>query len=76
MPKAVARRPRSRVDLAERLATGASDVASIGACPRVVVYSRGSQAQAEEELAMLPERSAVAEMISDYAVIREQARPC
>ena len=55
-------------------ATGASDVGSFGACPPVLVYSRGFQARAAEELALLPEGSAIAEMLSDYAVIREQAR--
>ena len=34
------------------------------------------QAQAAEELALLPKGSAVAEMLSDYAVMREQARVC
>jgi hypothetical protein len=32
--------------------------------------------QAAEELALLPEGSAIAEMISDYAVMREQAQIC
>jgi hypothetical protein len=51
-------------------ATGASDVASLGACPPVVGYSRAFQERAAEELALLPESSAVAEMLSDYAVMR------
>ena len=46
------------------------------ACPPVVAYSREVQARAAEELAMLPERSAVVEMMGDYAVLREQARGC
>jgi hypothetical protein len=29
-----------------------------------------------EELALLPERSAVVEMMADYTVLREQARAC
>ncbi|MGM0586764.1 MAG: hypothetical protein ACQEUZ_19155 [Pseudomonadota bacterium] len=45
-------------------------------CPPVVEYSREFQARAAEEVALLPERSAVAEMLSDYAVMREQARAC
>ena len=57
-------------------ATDASDVGSLGACPPVVEYSPESQARAAEELALLPEGSAVAEMLADYAVIREQARMC
>ena len=38
--------------------------------------SRECQARAAKELALLQEGSAVAEMLSDYAVIREQARVC
>ena len=45
-------------------------------CPPVVEYSRNFQARAAEELALLPEGSAVAEMLADYAVMREQARAC
>jgi len=43
-------------------------------CPPVVEYSREFQAQAAEELTLLPERSAIAEMLADYAVMRDQAR--
>ncbi|EIE50337.1 hypothetical protein AL036_17770 [Salipiger aestuarii] len=57
-------------------ATGASDGGGPGACPPVVEYSREFQAQAADELALLPENSAIAEMLSDYAVMREQARVC
>jgi len=42
----------------------------------VVEYSRALQIQAAEELALLPAGSAIAEMLSDYAVMREQARVC
>ena len=48
----------------------------ISACPPVVEYSREFQARAAEELVLLPEGSAVAEMLSDYAVMRDQARGC
>jgi hypothetical protein len=34
------------------------------------------QAWATEELALLPDGSAVVEMMGDYAVMREQARIC
>jgi len=37
---------------------------------------RKFQARAAEELALLPERSVIAEMLADYAVMREQARSC
>ncbi|TCO68279.1 hypothetical protein EV655_1293 [Rhodovulum euryhalinum] len=55
---------------------GASDVVSLGAYPPAVEYSREFQARAAEELALLPEGSAVAEILADYAVMREQARAC
>ena len=57
-------------------ATVASDVGVLEACPPVVEYSREFQARAAEELALLPEGSAVEEMLADYAVMREQARGC
>ncbi len=57
-------------------AVGASDVGSLGACPPVVEYSPEFQARAAEELALLPEESAIAEMLVDYAMMREQARVC
>jgi len=41
-----------------------------------VEYSPEFQARAADELALLPEESAVAEMLSDFAVMREQARTC
>lgn len=53
---------------------GATDVGSFGACPPVVECSRAFQAWAVEELALLPEESAIAEVLADYAVMREQAR--
>ncbi len=45
-------------------------------CPPVVGYSRQFQVRAAEEMGLLPEGSAVAEMLSDYAVMRNQARAC
>lgn len=57
-------------------ATVNSDGGGLGACPPVVDYSRAFQARAAEELALLPEGSAIAEMLSDYAVMRDQARAC
>lgn len=46
------------------------------ACPPVVEYSSEFEARAAEELALLPWGSAVAKMLSDYAVMRAQARAC
>ena len=42
----------------------------------VVEYNDEFRVRAAEELAWLPEGSAVAEMLSDYAVVRDQVRAC
>lgn len=39
-------------------------------------YGDEFQARAAEELALLPEGSAIDEMLGDYAVMREQAKTC
>jgi hypothetical protein len=41
-----------------------------------VDYSAGLEIQAAAELQVLPEGSGVATLISDYAVMRDQARAC
>ncbi|WP_370571594.1 hypothetical protein [Phaeobacter sp. SYSU ZJ3003] len=48
----------------------------VAACPPVVEYSTEFQAQAAEELAMLPDGSAIVEMMGDYLVMRDQVRAC
>ena len=53
-----------------------SDLGGRVLCPSVVEYGRELQAQAAEELVLLPEGSVVVEMMSDYAVMREQSRAC
>lgn len=57
-------------------ATVGSDGGSSSACPPVVEYSREFRARAADEVALLPEGSMIAEMLSDYAVMRDQARAC
>lgn len=57
-------------------ATVGSDRFVRGTCPPVVEYSREVQARAAEELALLPEGAAIGEMLSDYGVMRDQARAC
>jgi len=47
-----------------------------GVCPPVVEYDAGFLAKAAEEVQALSEGSVVVEMLSDYAVMREQARGC
>jgi hypothetical protein len=41
-----------------------------------VEYGRAFQAQAADELAILPDGSAIVVMMSDYAVMRDQTRIC
>lgn len=57
-------------------ATPGFESGGVAVCPPVVEYSREFQSRATEELEMLPDGSAVVEMIADYAVMREQARVC
>ncbi len=57
-------------------ATVASDTRVTTVCPPVFEYSREFQARAADELDLLPDGSAIAEMLSDYSVIRDQARAC
>ena len=45
-------------------------------CPPVVPYSAADQARAAAEVATLPEGAVVIRMLSDYAVLRDQARAC
>lgn len=61
------------------LLTGCATASSkpvIGVCPPVMEYDVEFQARAAEEVHVLSNGSAVVEMLSDYAVIREQARGC
>lgn len=57
-------------------ATVASDTGVATVCPPVVDYSWDFQARAADELHLLPEGSAIAEMLADYSVMRDQARAC
>ena len=74
------RRRLAVLAIATSLLSGCATVGSnppIGiACPPVVQYSREFQARAAEELALLPEGSTIVQMLSDYAVMREQAGVC
>ena len=49
---------------------------SAAACPPVVGYDAELQERAAAEVEILPEGSEVAELLSDYAVMRDQARAC
>ncbi len=56
-------------------ATGGSEP-PLAVCPPVVEYSPEFQARAADELTLLPGEPAIMMMLSDYAVMREQARAC
>lgn len=45
-------------------------------CPPVVDYSAAEQTRAAAEVATLPERAVVVRMLSDFAVLRDQAQAC
>lgn len=55
-------------------ATGGSDLLSGAVCPPVVDYTPEFQARAAKEVVLLPDRSAIAAMLADYSVMRDQAR--
>ncbi len=57
-------------------ATVRSEGGRLATCPPVGEYSREFQARAADELDLLPEGSAIAVMLADYAVLRDQARVC
>ena len=57
-------------------ATVASDPRVATVFPSVVEYSREVQARTADELDLLPKGSAIAEMLADYSVMRDQARTC
>lgn len=71
---------RAVLVIATSLLSGCATVTSEGRavriCPPAVDYSREFQARAADELTLLPEESAIAEMLADYGVIREQALSC
>lgn len=57
-------------------ATDGSDASGPGTCPTIVKYSRDFRTRAADELDLLPEGSAIAEMLADYSVVRDQVRAC
>lgn len=57
-------------------ATGGSEPRTVAVCLPVVEYSQEFQPRAAEEVELLPEGSAIVEMLGDYAIMREQARAC
>ena len=57
-------------------ATAGFESSGAAVCPPLAEYNREFQSRAAEELEMLPDGSAVVEMVTDYAVMRDQARVC
>lgn len=55
-------------------ATGGSETRA--PCPPVVDYTAEDQARAADEVEALPEGAVIVRMLSDYAVMRDQARVC
>ncbi|MCC5967853.1 MAG: hypothetical protein JJU24_17190 [Natronohydrobacter sp.] len=71
--------PRAALAAVTIFLTGCEGVTSDtppSACPPVVEYSRAEQARVAAELAALPEGAVIPEWLSDYAVLRDQARAC
>lgn len=66
--------------IATSLLSGSTTVGSepgiANACPPVVEYIRVLRACAADELDLLPDGSAIAEMLEYYSVVRDQARAC
>ena len=73
------KRPLVVLAIATSLPSGCGTVGSdrsAAVCPPVVEYGAELQAREAADVEMLPEGSAVAVMLSDYAVMRDQARAC
>ena len=49
---------------------------AVSSCPPVVEYTTVDQAQAAAEVETMPESALVVQMLSDYAVLRDQVRTC
>jgi hypothetical protein len=56
--------------------TAGSDRTVAAVCPPVAEYGAELQAAAAAEVETLPAGSAIAVLLSDYAVMRDQARAC
>ena len=55
-------------------ATGSSDGSA--PCPPVVEYTTTDQVRAADEVEAMPEGAVILRMLSDYAMLRDQARAC
>ena len=71
--------PAAALVIATIFLSGCERVGSEGAaptCPPLVEYSRAEQAQVANEVAELSEGAMIIDWLSDYAVMRGQARIC
>lgn len=55
-------------------AMGGSDAKA--PCPPVVDYTPADQVRVADEVEALPDGAVIVRMLSDYAVLRDQARAC
>jgi hypothetical protein len=56
--------------------TAGSERPAAAVCPPVVSYGAELRARVAAEVETVPEESAVSGLLSDYAVMRDQARAC
>ncbi|AZB66190.1 hypothetical protein EBL87_21050 [Cereibacter sphaeroides] len=70
--------PRAALLIAMLLLTGCAMGSSDARapCPPVVDYTAADQARAADEVAALLEGAVIVRMLTDYAVLRDQARAC
>ncbi|MDE0242518.1 MAG: hypothetical protein OXQ84_20380 [bacterium] len=57
-------------------AATSSEVRSVRECPSLISYSAEIRERAADEIALLPEDSAIIRLLSDYTVMRDQTRAC
>jgi hypothetical protein len=48
----------------------------VGVCPPVMEYNQAEEAQTADEIASLPRNAVIIGWLSDYSVMRDQARSC
>lgn len=56
--------------------TASSSGSTAVVCPPLRSYSEDFRKRAVAEMELLPDKSAVEEMLTDYAVLRQQIRAC
>ena len=69
--------PAAALMIAMLLLTACATASSDNAlCPPVVEYSAADQTRAAAEVEAMPENAVLVRMLSDYAVLHQQARAC